>query len=327
MLFFKKARSPASYFLGFLLLSLSLRIGKAILSYFYPELPKIYLQIGLSGCFLIGPSLYFFIRAALGQVKVMPTYWRTILWACIIIISAWGIITPYSKYPGAWNNYIVHVIYTQWFLFMLLATWAVRSLVIKIFSTGVSLSPSERSILSIYTGSMIIHIIYVLVFFGSFSSIYIGGALFFSLLLYLNIPLFMNRRKENTAFLGKGDPERYANKKINDEQALSLTAKLDKIILEEELYKNPDLKLNDLARKVNISGHQLSQLLNDNIGKSFAAFINAYRIEQACVLIANNKGIKLEEIGYEVGFNSKSTFYTAFKKHTGVTPMLFKEKF
>jgi AraC-like DNA-binding protein len=80
-----------------------------------------------------------------------------------------------------------------------------------------------------------------------------------------------------------------------------------------------------VARKINISGHQLSQLLNDNLGKSFAAYINEYRIDRACELIANDRGIKLEEIGYEVGFNSKSTFYTAFKKHRGTTPSLYKE--
>ncbi len=121
------------------------------------------------------------------------------------------------------------------------------------------------------------------------------------------------------------DLERYANKKITNEHATSLTEKLEKIILEQELYKNPDLKLNDLAKKINISGHQLSQLLNDNLNKSFAVYLNEYRINEACKLITNDKGIKLEAIGYEVGFNSKSTFYAAFKKHRHTTPTTYKE--
>ncbi|MGY0035412.1 helix-turn-helix domain-containing protein [Pedobacter sp. NJ-S-72] len=97
-------------------------------------------------------------------------------------------------------------------------------------------------------------------------------------------------------------------------------------MMEQRLYKNADLKLNDLAKIINISGHQLSQLLNDNMGKNFAGYVNEFRINEACCLIADNKSIKLEEIGYEVGFNSKSTFYEAFKKHKGTTPTLYREQ-
>jgi AraC-like DNA-binding protein len=61
------------------------------------------------------------------------------------------------------------------------------------------------------------------------------------------------------------------------------------------------------------------------LSKSFATYINEYRINQACELIANDSLIKLEAIGYEVGFNSKSTFYTAFKKLKNTTPTLYKE--
>jgi AraC-like DNA-binding protein len=91
------------------------------------------------------------------------------------------------------------------------------------------------------------------------------------------------------------------------------------------LYKDPNLKLNDLARGINISSHLLSQLLNDNLGKSFNTYINEYRIREACKLIEINHHLTFEAIGYEVGFNSKSTFYTAFKKIKDTTPALFKE--
>jgi AraC-like DNA-binding protein len=195
----------------------------------------------------------------------------------------------------------------------------------KLFDKTENLSPTERPILSIFFGNAVILIAYLIVFFWSFSSVYITGAIFFSLLLYLNIPLFLSRKKSNTTFLGYAEPERYAKKKIAEDHASSLADKIHKVITEQELYKNPDLKLNDLAKAVNISGHQLSQLLNDNLGKSFNVYINEYRVTRACELIASNNGIKLEEIGYEVGFNAKSTFFTAFKKYRGTTPSLFRE--
>jgi len=325
LLFFKKQKSPASYFLGLLLLALSFRITKAIFGYFYPHLPRIYLQIGLSGCFLIGPSLYYFTRAALENIQKTPVSWKYTYWAWIAAIVIIGVLVPYQTHPWDWNHYIVHIIYAQWVAYFILTGWMLKGIIAKSFVKTEKLSPGEKPILSIFLGNTVILIAYLIVFFWSFSSVYISGALFFSLLLYLNIPLFVNRKKSDTAFLGNGETGRYAGKKITEDQALGLTNKLQRIIIDQELYKNPDLKLNDLAKAVNISGHQLSQLLNDNLGKSFAVYINEYRINRACELIVNDKGIKLEEIGYEVGFNSKSTFYTAFKKHKGTTPTLYKE--
>ena len=326
LILFKKSKSPATYFLGFLLLALSIRITKAIFSYFYPEIPKVYLQIGLSACFLIGPSLFYFTKSALSQAQSTPKYWKAIYGFWILSITIIGIAFPYQTNPYEWNHYFVHVIYIQWAIYVILSGWLLRHVVSKFFLPSENISPTEKSILSIYIGNLIIHIIYMLVFFGSFRGVYISGAIFFSLLLYLNIPLFMNRRKTSTVFLGNEELERYANKKINEAQALTLTEKLHNVILEKELYKNPDLKLNDLAKTINTSSHQLSQLLNDNLGKSFAAYINEYRINEACLLIGKEHGIKLEAIGYEVGFNSKSTFYAAFKKHKQMTPMLYKEQ-
>ncbi len=93
----------------------------------------------------------------------------------------------------------------------------------------------------------------------------------------------------------------------------------------EELYKNPNLKLSDLASMMSMSSHQLSQLLNDNLEKSFSIYINEYRIDEACKMIERGSYLKIEEIGYEVGFNSKSTFFSTFKKIKNTTPLLYKQ--
>ncbi len=323
LLLFKPSKSASSYFLGLLLMALSIRITKSILLYFNRDLALFYVQIGLSGCFLIGPSLYYFIKTALGQLQSTPKSWKWtyIFWLSSIVLI--GILLPYASHRETWS-YLIKLIYAQWTIYVLLSGWVLKPVWIKLFNPAAKLSPIEKPVLSIYLGNLIISIAFVLAFFGLFKGIYISGALFFSLMLYLNIPLFIHSKKSNLAFLSGQDLHRYANKKIDDAHALILNEKLDRLLTTEQLYKNPDLKLNDLAKKINISGHQLSQLLNDNLGKSFAAYINEYRINEACTLIANDKGIKLEAIGYEVGFNSKSTFYTAFKKHKQTTPTLYK---
>ncbi|WP_437824163.1 hypothetical protein [Tenacibaculum mesophilum] len=57
---------------------------------------------------------------------------------------------------------------------------------------------------------------------------------------------------------------------------------------EEELYKNTAIKLSDISVKIVVSSHKLSQFLNDNLGKSFATFLNEYRIEEAKKLLKEN---------------------------------------
>jgi AraC-like DNA-binding protein len=120
---------------------------------------------------------------------------------------------------------------------------------------------------------------------------------------------------ENILQIHKTDPpDKPEKKKIAESDALVWIQKLESAIWDKELYKDPNLKLSGLAQKINISAHQLSQLLNDNLGKSFSTYINEYRINEACKLIATNDPLTFEAIGYEVGYNSRSMFYTAFKR-------------
>lgn len=326
LLFFKKVKSTTSYFLGLLLLALSLKIGKSFIFYFYPDLPGIYIQIGVLGSSFAGPSLFYFIKSTLEQnSKTLSLRKLTFLFWTLAIVTV-SIIVPYDIRPDIWNNYIGTIISVQFIIYIILSAWLLRHIFVKLFSVKEKTSSTEKLLLSVFIGNLVIPAAFKLSIFSFFNGPCISGALFFSLILYLNTFLFISKRKTSTFFSDSQDPERYANKKIGGERALALTEKLQQIILEQELYKNPDLKLNDLAQKINVSSHQLSQLLNDNLGKSFAAYVNEYRINEACTLITNNTNIKLESIGYEVGFNSKSTFYAAFKKIKNTTPTLYKEQ-
>lgn len=325
LLFFKKSRSVPSFFLSLLILSICLKITKSFIFYFYPTLPGIYIQAGILGASFVGPSLFYFIKSALRrEIKIMPvSKWAYLFWAVPIISAC--IIIPFDNFPDIWNNYIGTIISAQLVIYIMASGWLLRNVIAKFFIQGERTSTTEKLLLSVFVGNIVVPVSFKLSIFSFFNGPCISGALFFSLILYVNTFLFISKRKTNNLLSGNEDLRRYANKKIASEYAVSLTEKLEKILIEQELYKNPDLKLNDLAKKINISGHQLSQLLNDNLGKSFAAYINEYRIMAACELIARDKAIKLEVIGYEVGFNSKSTFYTAFKKCKYTTPTIYKE--
>ena len=93
-------------------------------------------------------------------------------------------------------------------------------------------------------------------------------------------------------------------------------------------YLDPLLTLDNLAAQSNIPARQLSQLINRHFEKNFFEFINGYRIDEAKELLANkeNEKVTIIEIMAKVGFNSKATFNTFFKKIVGLTPTQFRKE-
>jgi AraC-like DNA-binding protein len=93
-------------------------------------------------------------------------------------------------------------------------------------------------------------------------------------------------------------------------------------------YLDPLLTLDSLAAKSHIPARQLSQLINRHFEKNFFEFINGYRIDEAKQLLANkdNEKVTIIDIMAKVGFNSKATFNTFFKKLVGVTPTQFRKE-
>ena len=94
----------------------------------------------------------------------------------------------------------------------------------------------------------------------------------------------------------------------------------------EEPFLDASLTLHDLADKAGIPTKELSLLINQHLNKHFFDFVNEYRIGKAKELLSSpeRKDYTVLEILYEVGFNSKSSFNTAFKKHSGLTPTQFR---
>lgn len=116
---------------------------------------------------------------------------------------------------------------------------------------------------------------------------------------------------------------------INDleNENKQLISKLKVHMKENEPYLDSNLSMYDLAKQLNVPARELSLLINHTLNKHFFDFINEYRIKKAMDLIqnTNDKKLTILEILYQVGFNSKSSFNTAFKKHTGITPTEFKK--
>ncbi|WDF47740.1 helix-turn-helix domain-containing protein [Chryseobacterium sp. KACC 21268] len=109
---------------------------------------------------------------------------------------------------------------------------------------------------------------------------------------------------------------------LNDE-----LLKLKKYMSDEKPFLNPALTIQDISKAMNVPFRELSVLINHQLGQHFYDFVNTYRIETAMEILRDPSKSKVTilEILYEVGFNSKSSFNTAFKKHTGNTPTEYRK--
>lgn len=309
-----KKKVFANYFLALLLLVLSIRIIKSVFFYFNPELSNIFIQIGLSACILIGPFLYLYLKSFSDNKK---SNWAIHTIPFIIGITILGIAYPYTEHRSVWSNWIVTGIYVQWLIYIIGSSKYLKPILIKIRKKE-KLKDLDIWLLSIYAGVVIIWLAYK---FGAYAS-YIVGSLSFSFVFYLILLLVIFRNSQETTFFQ--EKERYKNKEI-DEETLNLISQKLATIVEKELFLDPNFNLEIAAKELKVTKHLLSQYLNETLGKSFSNLIKEYRIEKAKQLLETESNYTIESLGYDSGFSSKSTFFTAFKKITGSTPAEYQK--
>lgn len=93
----------------------------------------------------------------------------------------------------------------------------------------------------------------------------------------------------------------------------------------EEIYKDPDLSLSKVAEIIKSNERYISSAIAAHAKMNYSNFINSYRINEAKILLYENNNLNINEVMYACGFNSKTTFYEAFKKLTGMSPRQFKD--
>lgn len=127
-------------------------------------------------------------------------------------------------------------------------------------------------------------------------------------------------------------PERefkYQKSGLQDLETDKILQELKRMMKTNKPYLDPELNLQDLASRLKTTIHKLSQVINEQFHQNFYDFINAYRIEEVKKLLQNSRynHLKVIAIAYDCGFNSKSAFYTVFRKATTMTPVEYRRKY
>ncbi len=188
-----------------------------------------------------------------------------------------------------------------WLLFVVIFYNLYCAVAVIIGSISV-LTDSGSPVMHVYSYSTLLLMIYVLGFYGLWQ----------------------------TSIYPKKEPEidkfsKYSRYPLSGKKRKQIKDELTSYFELEKPYLNPGLNMSMLSDHLNVPRHHLTEVLNTEIGKNFFTFVNEYRTEAVKKLLIDKGDLySIESIGFECGFNSKSSFFTVFKKMTGQTPMQYK---
>lgn len=158
-------------------------------------------------------------------------------------------------------------------------------------------------ILNNITNSILLALVYILGFYGLRQS-----------------RIFSNTNQEN-------DTEKYKNSVLTAKNKNDIKESIINYFKSEKPYLDSEFSMDKLSQALSIPKHNLTEVLNIELGKNFFSFVNAYRVNHVKKKLDSNKTdlFSIEYIGYDCGFSSKSSFFTVFKKITGKTPLEYKK--
>ncbi len=163
-------------------------------------------------------------------------------------------------------------------------------------------------------------------YFESFN----GSSAYYPIYLYMSVVIYwigysgyVKREFRPTPVMPTSEKQARA---LSPEERKQLEA-LVKIVERDELYKQPALKLDDLAGRAGINTKQISFLLNQGLKKNFHDFINEMRIEafKAKLRDPDNNNFTIQSLAEESGFRSRSTYHDLFQKYVNMTPKEYKD--
>lgn len=295
---------------------------------------------------LVVPMFYLYVQKFIGKTKITVKLKMFLLLPFFIVLF---IHIGQVFYKLIWNEFYEIPSHFKRGLFVYLEFLSVIFNVLVMFLTfnlikkhendktyAIERVKSETNWLKklIYTGLIIclcwlVAIIIVVVFNLDESYIFYPMWLGISFLVYWIGHVGLNKSGKLSARieLRKQRMDRIYRNVINPKKDSDSFMNIEIFIKKEKAYLNPNLGISTIAKELNISEGYVSQLINKNSDYNFNDYINNLRINEAKEMLDDNtyENYTIVAIGLEAGFNSKSSFYSAFKKFTGHTPNEYKK--
>ena len=340
-------RSEGKWLLGLMVALLWLQLEFLAIRWPYDVGVMAFYGTRLGSWMVIGPLFYGYIRSLTGK-KPNKTYlgWFApfIIFTLLVPVFFsdflsfrqvhYGMLTPFDSWPDeiTWIQYLYSSIFIFQFFYLLFFLVKSRKELAdyrqQLEKTQSSINETDLRWLKImwlglvliwvFAMAFLILLFYTEIYRRHMDYLYVLPS---SVLIYL-----VSYRIAGVTWERPAASTKYEKSGLKSEEAEKYKEQIHQVILEEQLYLVKGLKLQDLAEKLGLNTHQLSQLINQYLNTTFFDLINAYRVREAKERIQNNPQYTLLQIAYDSGFNNKTSFVNAFKRFEGTTPSRYMKK-
>lgn len=164
----------------------------------------------------------------------------------------------------------------------------------------------------------------------AFLHLFLVGYLCFSVVEHaLSYQPHNNKTREtlfgNESSLSQQKVQKYQNSALDSDRRAVILEKIESLFNDQKYYRDSRLNLDGLCKKLGDIPYVVSQAINQSHYQNFYSLVNLYRIEEAKLLLLQNPHHPILEIAYSVGYNSKSTFNTSFKKLVEMSPSEYRK--
>ncbi|MFK2820072.1 AraC family transcriptional regulator [Flavobacteriaceae sp. LMIT009] len=295
-LFVKNEHRLKDSALGFLFVAIALRIVKSIFYYVLPEIATIGIALGFFGFAFIGPlALTYFSFSQNNSNKLNSLIYLHLIFPIV------GFVIIMSNRNLGYDMYLLANISLASYLGYIGAKFIYKS----------NLSSKWRKVLFYALVALSAILIYQLV--GQTINSYAIGIGLSSLVLYF---LFFYALQSPTVI-----------KKPNKALPQQLLQKIRSAIEEDNIYLQPAITLAQFSEAIETPTYLVSKATKSIYNKSFPEVINSFRIKTITKKLSepDYANEKIEDLAYDVGFNTSSAFYNAFKKETSMSPRAYQK--
>lgn len=349
---FKRPKQRQNVYLKCLLLLLLIHFSGELFvysgAYFYaPSLVGVHLPFRA----LLGPALFFYAHATMSPDKAIDKpIWALTLSGPILVVLVMlpfiFMISPAEKLvladpairdPELWkiavftcsSTTFIFISYTLLFLIMAFKLHdSHRQQLLERFSNIEQRSVDWfRPVLLIWGMVWLMYAVEFLL--GALGWFWFGSGKLLPVLDVFALAIFMQKALSqkvlNQSDKGLPRSNQVRAALLSTEKMQLIASKLERAMKEDKLFSQNNFSLNKLSESISETENHISETLSQFLNTNFFQFVNSYRIEQAMTLLTStNKSVTV--ITFEAGFNSKSTFNTAFKKAAGATPTAYRNE-